>query len=127
MSIYDCSICWNWITDSQIMTTPCNHKFHRECLSQWLRVKKSCPLCRSHIKLKIDPNKTIEIVTRTDESFWVYWFRIDGSIEIREIDRSEIDLIQNHCKEDDIEKIIWRFLENHKDIVETIIDLSENL
>jgi transmembrane E3 ubiquitin-protein ligase len=30
-----------------IMKTPCNHKFHEECLTQWLDVKLECPTCRA--------------------------------------------------------------------------------
>ena len=30
-----------------VMSTPCNHKFHEECLSQWMEVKLECPSCRA--------------------------------------------------------------------------------
>ena len=29
-----------------IMTTPCNHQFHTECLRQWMEQKMECPTCR---------------------------------------------------------------------------------
>jgi len=28
------------------MQTPCNHKFHKACLTNWIRVKLECPVCR---------------------------------------------------------------------------------
>ena len=47
-----CSICLNPITESNIqarkvMTTPCNHSFHAECLTRWMDEELACPLCRS--------------------------------------------------------------------------------
>lgn len=30
-----------------VMNTPCNHKFHEECLTQWMEVKLECPTCRA--------------------------------------------------------------------------------
>ncbi|CAD8117069.1 unnamed protein product [Paramecium sonneborni] len=65
----DCSICLNNLTQipdnklnqseymiqiinqaSQnhlLMSTPCNHQFHPSCLSQWMQINLSCPLCKS--------------------------------------------------------------------------------
>ena len=31
---------------STFLKTPCNHKFHRACLLEWMRQKYSCPVCR---------------------------------------------------------------------------------
>ena len=42
----ECSICMNDI-ESDWQTTNCNHIFHNKCLSEWLEVNNSCPLCRS--------------------------------------------------------------------------------
>ena len=47
-----CSICLNPITESdvqqrKVMTTPCNHSFHAECLSRWMEDESVCPFCRS--------------------------------------------------------------------------------
>ncbi|TNV80753.1 hypothetical protein FGO68_gene392 [Halteria grandinella] len=28
------------------MRTPCRHKFHQNCLQNWMRVKLECPVCR---------------------------------------------------------------------------------
>ena len=41
-----CSICMNDI-ESDWQTTNCNHIFHNNCLSEWLEINNSCPLCRS--------------------------------------------------------------------------------
>ncbi|KRX08224.1 hypothetical protein PPERSA_07704 [Pseudocohnilembus persalinus] len=34
---------------NQIMRTPCNHKFHIICLSNWMNIKMECPSCRSKL------------------------------------------------------------------------------
>lgn len=45
----DCVICMSEIDpeDARRVVTPCNHKFHRACLEQWMDVKMECPTCRT--------------------------------------------------------------------------------
>ncbi|KAH8354573.1 hypothetical protein KR059_005474, partial [Drosophila kikkawai] len=43
-----CTIC-NVVTEGEILTTPCRHQFHRECLLTWLDSNETCPLCRQHL------------------------------------------------------------------------------
>lgn len=33
----------------EFMKTPCNHKFHKKCLLDWMRQKHQCPICRNII------------------------------------------------------------------------------
>lgn len=35
------------VGEVMVMNTPCNHKFHEECLAQWMEVKLECPTCRA--------------------------------------------------------------------------------
>jgi hypothetical protein len=46
-----CSIC---LTNSVniITKTPCNHLYHKNCLSDWLKINNSCPLCKKAILLQ---------------------------------------------------------------------------
>jgi hypothetical protein len=30
----------------EFVKTPCGHKFHKECLLEWLNQKHQCPVCR---------------------------------------------------------------------------------
>ena len=46
----NCSICLEDLK-SNLITTPCNHQFHRLCLKKWK--KNSCPLCRTKIHDKL--------------------------------------------------------------------------
>ena len=60
----ECSICLdemidaevviNGATTSTIVTTTCDHRFHRTCIDKWLIVATTCPVCR-HI-LQVGPN-----------------------------------------------------------------------
>ena len=46
----DCVICYNDIDIGdrmEYMIAPCNHIFHRACLTQWMEVKMECPVCRT--------------------------------------------------------------------------------
>ena len=50
----NCSICLDpLLTENQdIYTLQCNpkHKFHRSCITTWLRTNSTCPLCRTNIQ-----------------------------------------------------------------------------
>ena len=41
----ECPICLD-IMDKNLITTECNHTFHKECFDIWCSYKNSCPLCR---------------------------------------------------------------------------------
>lgn len=43
-----CSICISNIED-KCHTTPCNHKFHEECIDKWKERNNTCPICREKI------------------------------------------------------------------------------
>ncbi|CAD8123745.1 unnamed protein product [Paramecium sonneborni] len=36
----------NLMLEQFIITTPCNHQFHNDCLEQWRQNKNDCPVCR---------------------------------------------------------------------------------
>lgn len=45
----ECVICYNGVDPWQrnYMITPCDHIFHRDCLTEWLNHKMECPVCRA--------------------------------------------------------------------------------
>ena len=46
-----CSVCLlNFTHDSDITITICNHIFDKECITEWSRYKKECPICRNELK-----------------------------------------------------------------------------
>jgi hypothetical protein len=40
----NCCIC---LLDGVNYKTNCNHLFHKNCLIQWFKINKTCPICRS--------------------------------------------------------------------------------
>lgn len=48
----ECVICLSKIEDNDFITK-CNHRFHKECLNEWitLYLNKECPICRKKLGL----------------------------------------------------------------------------
>jgi len=47
----ECVICYTGVDPwmRNYMITPCDHVFHRDCLSEWLNHKLECPVCRASL------------------------------------------------------------------------------
>ncbi|KAG2689881.1 hypothetical protein I3760_09G161400 [Carya illinoinensis] len=46
----ECCICLSRYVDGvELYTLPCNHQFHCGCISRWLRINATCPLCKFNI------------------------------------------------------------------------------
>ncbi|PON80663.1 43kDa postsynaptic protein [Parasponia andersonii] len=46
----ECCICLSRYVDGvELYTLPCNHHFHCGCISKWLRINATCPLCKFNI------------------------------------------------------------------------------
>ena len=52
--VRECTICHEPILpNTPVMITPCNHTFHFQCLTPWLRRSSSCPYCRANLEEQI--------------------------------------------------------------------------
>jgi len=60
--VFLCSICTQILNDTY--DTPCSHSFCKECISNWLKKKKTCPICRYEIDSleKCTQNKSLNRV-----------------------------------------------------------------
>jgi len=46
-----CCICHEQYNERKVIVkTPCGHYMHRHCLEPWLRVSRTCPMCRADVQ-----------------------------------------------------------------------------
>lgn len=47
----ECSICFSdFMIDEELPELPCKHVFHEQCLLQWFKYTRTCPLCRQNVE-----------------------------------------------------------------------------
>ncbi|XP_031280434.1 E3 ubiquitin-protein ligase At1g12760-like [Pistacia vera] len=47
----ECCICLSQYADGvELNRLPCNHHFHRRCISKWLHINATCPVCKFNIR-----------------------------------------------------------------------------
>jgi len=52
---HECCVCSEaYSAEVPMKKTPCNHYFHTECLEKWLKVARTCPLCRMDLEEAVD-------------------------------------------------------------------------
>lgn len=73
-----CGICIDeFCANQSTFTTKCNHRYHNQCLTQWLLTKNTCPLCRCELYEKDESDMNFE------EGFGIesqYFIRLSNSI-----------------------------------------------
>jgi hypothetical protein len=46
----NCVICFeNYENDDDVIILNCHHHYHKKCCVSWLKINKSCPMCRTQI------------------------------------------------------------------------------
>ncbi|XP_022849097.1 RING-H2 finger protein ATL33-like [Olea europaea var. sylvestris] len=67
--LQSCSICMDSFeiendsdTSATVTELPCQHYFHKDCISEWLNRSNTCPLCRYQLPMKSGPaqNQSVE-------------------------------------------------------------------
>lgn len=63
-----CAVCLSEFEENEIgrVIPKCNHRFHVGCIDMWFYSHVTCPLCRSDVKLEVEPgsgstNNPVEI------------------------------------------------------------------
>ncbi|XP_066276944.1 RING finger protein 24-like isoform X2 [Branchiostoma lanceolatum] len=55
-----CAVC---LEDFKLMEEiglcPCGHAFHRKCISKWLEIRNTCPMCNSQVKQQASERSTL--------------------------------------------------------------------
>lgn len=130
----DCSICFVPFEENKsYVSTPCHHNFHKKCILKWLQIKSNCPCCRTDI-FKISSSlltnkmyKNIQIMEETTYYFYIKILDRDYGLPVQfiTIDKSDLDLISSHIGSIPISilHIIYTFVKNDLDIVDTIMEL----
>ena len=127
----NCPICYEPLIDN-IKTLICNHIFHDKCIKEWLQYKETCPYCRVSIPIIIKKSsiyRNIEIMEETDYHYYIKVLDRHYGIPIsfKIINKSDIELITHQSGEDNIIKLIYLFIKNKEDIVDTIMDIIDNI
>ena len=53
-----CTVCLcDFDSGDEVRALNCSHKFHVECIDQWLSINKKCPLCREDVDKIRDVNE----------------------------------------------------------------------
>ncbi|XP_015918327.1 uncharacterized protein [Parasteatoda tepidariorum] len=63
---HDCVICQDAETDTDKQRLPCGHSFHKLCVTTWLELTNSCPVCRQKLDItngQLDFGQRIENIT----------------------------------------------------------------
>jgi hypothetical protein len=48
----DCVVCMDeFKVGAEVRRLPCLHTFHADCIDQWLKTNKTCPICKSEVKV----------------------------------------------------------------------------
>ncbi|ORX86993.1 hypothetical protein BCR32DRAFT_264607 [Anaeromyces robustus] len=63
-----CSICFeDFHINEKVIMLECSHIFHRPCISDWLKLKKDCPICRRDVILNHN-NKNKDKLSRSSST-----------------------------------------------------------
>jgi DNA-binding helix-hairpin-helix protein with protein kinase domain len=72
----ECGICLDEI-NTWLYTTPCGHKYHRNCLHKWCVKNNNCPSCRRENVMNMNMNIRKSITTHVFE----YFERINNRVD----------------------------------------------
>jgi len=67
---YDCSICKSgFMIEEDITILLCNHILHTDCISEWVKYKSDCPVCRAQIPTIDTLEKTVNEIEDDEDQY----------------------------------------------------------
>lgn len=96
-----CEICQSgYSEDDEVLPLPCKHFFHKDCITKWFAMRRTCPMCR-HPVVPLDEDEEDErqgvIVRRTTTIEWVpviRWLPASSTtVEVRNLEGSEMETV----------------------------------
>eukprot|EP00941_MAST-03F_sp_MAST-3F-sp1_P004116 g4116.t1 len=124
-----CSVCReHFYAKEEVSTLPCGHRFHKACVSKWLKQNATCPVCRFNITLesvskipeKAQEDQPTPLTAMSEESKEV----VDTKEEVpgedsRSTASSEIQIDPQKGEEEDVCK-------NPNNIIQTFVERVRN-
>lgn len=99
----ECSICFEKMNKSNSTKLEnCNHKFHIDCVHNWLKIKSFCPLCRFPVISKF----------KSVQKFGKNLF-LECEIELQNNNKLKIKYSKNYYAEIDFDKIQMIYTDNY--------------
>lgn len=96
-----CEICQSgYSEDDEVLPLPCKHFFHKDCITKWFAMRRTCPMCR-HPVVPLDEDEEDErqgvIVRRTTTIEWVpvvRWLPASSTtVEVRNLEGTEMETV----------------------------------
>jgi len=88
MELVQCAMCLEPMsgTSAKTETTICSHMFHTECLQAWLRVKHTCPCCRTVLR---EDHPFIESFSICSEEEEADYMELPDEMDVSDSDSSD--------------------------------------
>ena len=90
-SCCECPICYDCMTDINITTTQCGHKFHSSCIFNNLKYGLDCPLCRTELVKGVEEDKEEDEDDEDDDDEESYYSSDDDEEDDNEDDDDDQD------------------------------------
>ncbi|KAK1438896.1 hypothetical protein QVD17_04708 [Tagetes erecta] len=97
----DCAIClMEYGVDGEVKELPCKHRYHSDCVTKWLGVNGSCPVCRYEMPVDEEEKRRRNGAVR-----WRLMISVSSGDEFNESDwvGSDLGVIEQSVEEMDVD------------------------
>jgi len=115
----DCPICFDEFEENiEVIKLPCNHIYHKDCITQWFSRSLSCPNCRIDLN---NNNKKFTGVNFSDESLILYLPSVEIAPDFIEYWLT-VTLSIDEAEKDHFTQILFMLKESFYNIEERTVD-----